>query len=228
MARTFAFGDIHGYLVPLKTLLQQLDPQPNDTLIFLGDVIDRGEDSKGVIDTIIQLREHCNVITIMGNHEEFVLNSFTHSQSLHSWLYYGGEQMLASFNLSPDKQGLLALPKRYLQFIQSMQDYHETKDYIFTHATPYAHMPIADQVSQGLRWERLDITKPYQHISGKTVVCGHTALPDGEPWMTDGLIAIDTNICGNQWLTALDIDTLIAHQANRLGAYRNSQLTTSV
>ncbi len=74
--RTFAFGDIHGCHDQLKTLLNAITPTPSDTLIFLGDIIDRGADSKGVLDTIRELEKVCHVIAIMGNHEQMMIESF--------------------------------------------------------------------------------------------------------------------------------------------------------
>lgn len=223
MSRLFAIGDIHGYLKPLEILIEKINPQRDDTLIFLGDLIDRGEDSKGVIDLIINLQSQCAVKCIQGNHEEMCLRSLYDPEIRASWLYHGGSDMLQSFGLSPNKVGLSQLPEKYIHFMREMLPYVETADYIFTHATPLEHLPMAQQQSQGLRWERPSWQEAYQHISGKPVVCGHTAQPSGEPWVEKGLIIIDTQV-GDQWLTALDMDGLTAHQANRMGDYRYDKL----
>lgn len=219
MSRLFAIGDVHGYLKPLETLIEHINPQRNDTLIFLGDVIDRGEDSKGVIDLIIDLQSQCKVHCIQGNHEEMCLRSVYDPQVRASWLYYGGSEMLQSFGLSATKIGLAQLPEKYIEFMQNMLPYVETEAFIFTHATPFEHLPMAQQPPQGLRWERPDFSRPYQHISTKPVICGHTPQASGEPWAEKGLMIIDTHVA-QQWLTALDMVDFTAHQANRSGDYR--------
>lgn len=75
IGRTFAFGDIHGCHAQLLALLEAIKPTANDTLIFLGDMIDRGKDSKGVLDTIMAYQKICHVILIQGNHEEMMLGA---------------------------------------------------------------------------------------------------------------------------------------------------------
>jgi serine/threonine protein phosphatase 1 len=75
MSKIYAIGDVHGCNSLLIKLLAAINPQKHDTVIFLGDVIDRGEDSKGVLDTIIQYQSICQVILIQGNHEEMMLGA---------------------------------------------------------------------------------------------------------------------------------------------------------
>ena len=74
-ARTIAIGDIHGHSRALAALLENVKPQPQDTLVFLGDSIDRGPDSRGVVEQVIALQERCHVVPLMGNHEEMLLNA---------------------------------------------------------------------------------------------------------------------------------------------------------
>ncbi len=219
MSRTFAIGDVHGYLTALKTLIKRLDPQTDDTLIFLGDLIDRGYDSKGVIDLIFSLEERCKILCIKGNHEEMLLTATYDSRMRDMWLYHGGEETLESFGLKPDKIGLAQLPERYLQFFQTMLPYVETERFIFSHATPVMMLPMSAQGREGLRWAKFSHSQIYRHISEKMVVCGHTAQHSGEPWIDPYIAAIDTFICGGQWLTALDMSDLSAHQANSDGEY---------
>ncbi|MBS9778453.1 MAG: serine/threonine protein phosphatase [Gammaproteobacteria bacterium] len=218
--KTFAIGDVHGYLTALQMLIEHINPQADDTLIFLGDVIDRGEDSKGVIDLILALKNRCNVLCIQGNHEEMLLTATYCSSTRNMWLYHGGEATLASFGLKPNKIGLAQLPERYLQFFREMLPYVETERYIFSHATPLMFMPMNEQGREGLRWATFSPTQQYRHISGKMVVCGHTSQDNGIPWIDKHIAAIDTYICGDKWLTALDMESYTVHQANRRGEYR--------
>ncbi len=220
LSKTFAIGDVHGYLTALQTLIEHLNLQSDDTLIFLGDIIDRGEDSKGVIDFILTLKTRCNVLCIQGNHEEMLLTATYNSSVRDAWLYHGGDATLSSFGLKSNKIGLAQLPECYLQFFREMLPYVETEHFIFSHATPAMFVPMSQQGRQGLRWATFSPNQQYRLISGKKVICGHTSQQNGKPWIDSSIAVIDTYICGNQWLTALDMEDFTVHQANRQGEYR--------
>ena len=113
MPKTYAIGDIHGCNQQLIALLSTLNIQSDDTLIFLGDVIDRGADSKGVLDTIMQYQILCHVILIKGNHEEMMLGAVYEREYLKDWLKFGGTETLQSFGVTTDLQGLLQIPYVY-------------------------------------------------------------------------------------------------------------------
>ena len=202
--RTFVFGDVHGCYQMLITLLDAICPTHNDTLIFLGDLIDRGIDSKGVIDTIWAYEQQCHVICIMGNHEQMLLDAYCDAYYLKFWLQFGGDTTLWSFQKTDDLHGLLTMPKSYLDWLKNMQDYHETKDFIFTHAAVYPNLEMTKQSEQGLRWRNIDPNDTF-HLSGKTIICGHTAQKDGVIYQKQGLIGIDTYAYGGGKLTALEI-----------------------
>ena len=203
MPRTFAFGDIHGCLSLLNTLLATLKPTPDDTLIFLGDMIDRGPDSKGVIDRIIALEQYCNVIAIGGNHEEMMLGSLSQPEYIKYWLRYGGDAALASFGLVAEASSVDQIPVKYRQWLSSLVAYFETEDFIFCHASPSRDIPIAAQ-QDDLRWRVLD-NKDGRHLSGKTIICGHSEQRSGKVYQQEGLICIDTFAYGGGNLTALEI-----------------------
>ncbi len=100
--RLIAIGDIHGHLQSLDTLLAAISPQATDTIVTLGDYVDRGDNSKGVIERLIQLKSRCNLVTIRGNHEEMMLDVIEYGQSPHSWLRYGGVDTLDSYGFVGD------------------------------------------------------------------------------------------------------------------------------
>lgn len=224
MPRLFAIGDVHGCLAPLQCLLNHIKPQADDTLIFLGDLIDRGSNSKGVLDCVMQLQTQCHVQCIMGNHEEMLLTAQYDSNMRESWLYHGGQETLQSFGLPPSKIGLAQIPPTYIQFFEGMLPFVETKQFIFTHATPVMDIPMAQQDAHGLRWNRLHSGAAQRHISQKIVVCGHTAQLSGKPLVESGFIIIDTYAYGGSWLTALDMHNQMTHQANLAGTYQTCQL----
>ena len=88
--RLIAVGDIHGCKTALDRLLDSIQPAANDTIVTLGDYIDRGPDSRGVIDRLIQLGSEAHYITLMGNHEEMMLNVVQHDYPHESWLRFLG------------------------------------------------------------------------------------------------------------------------------------------
>jgi serine/threonine protein phosphatase 1 len=90
MPRLIAIGDIHGCANALRTLLAAIDPQPTDTVVTLGDYVNKGPDSKGVLDLLIALSGHSQLIPILGNHDELMLQSRQGSAGLETWLHSGG------------------------------------------------------------------------------------------------------------------------------------------
>jgi serine/threonine protein phosphatase 1 len=105
-ARTIAIGDILGCSAALDSLLQCLRPGPEDTLITLGAYIDRGPDSRGVLDRLIALAGDCRPVPLLGNHEEMLLAAIRDRTALRSWLECGGAATLRSYGW-----GMLILPK---------------------------------------------------------------------------------------------------------------------
>ncbi|WP_296404368.1 metallophosphoesterase family protein [Psychrobacter sp.] len=216
MSRLFAIGDIHGCLRLLIRLLDAIVPDIDDCIIFLGDLIDRGEDSKGVIDRIISLSNTCQVFVIMGNHEEMMLISMSDAETCHLWIGYGGEQALDSFGLPATFEGAQQVPLKYQQWLNNLHPYIETKDFIFCHGSPHPNKSIDNQ-DDAIRWRKLDLNDA-PHVSGKTVICGHSEQLDGDIWQQPHLICIDTFAYGGGNLTALEVidqHTMRAWQVNK-------------
>src|SRR6185369_17673450 len=95
--RIIAVGDVHGCSAALASLVRAIDPTPLDTLVFLGDYIDRGPDSRGVLEQVIALAERCTVVPLLGNHEEMLLAALEGQSELRYWLKFGGTEALASY-----------------------------------------------------------------------------------------------------------------------------------
>lgn len=171
VSRLIAIGDIHGHSNILRVILDSINPQPTDSFIFLGDLINRGPDSKGVIDQVIELNNICNVKTILGNHEEMLLGAFLGGKSDHAfWCKFGGGKTLQSYRADNVRQ----IPGSHMLFIKDCLDYYETNDFIFVHAGCNPDIPLSDNSGTTLRWNKLDQATFKPHRSGKTVVCGHT------------------------------------------------------
>ena len=205
--RTFAFGDVHGCHAQLLALLEAIKPTSADTLIFLGDMIDRGKDSKGVLDTIMAYQKICTVILIQGNHEEMMLGAVHEKEYFKYWLKFGGIETLKSFGLPATTQGLKDVPFEYFKLLKSAVPYYETDNYVFTHATPIPDLPMDKQSDDGLRWRFLPKEPQLPHISGKTIICGHSVQKNGQVYQSPNLICIDTYSYGGGYLTALEIET---------------------
>ena len=222
--RTIAIGDIHGCSAALAAVIQAIDAKPIDTLVLLGDYIDRGPDSRGVLAQIILLSERCIVVPLLGNHEEMLLAALEGQSDLHYWLKFGGIETLASYgcngqDISP--AGLRELiPVEHLRFIKRCRDYFETSDHIFVHAYCDPDRPLHGSYWSGLRWLPLPST-PMPHCSGKVVIVGHTSQKNGEILDLGCVKCIDTFCYGGGWLTALEVSTGQAWQTNMAGEMRS-------
>ncbi|MEM6469136.1 MAG: metallophosphoesterase family protein [Planctomycetota bacterium] len=216
-ARLIGIGDIHGCRNALETLLEAVAPGPDDTIVTLGDYVDRGPDSRGVIDLLIEVSESSRLVGILGNHEEMMLDVLHHGVSHHAWLKYGGIETLESYGFTGD---LDFLPKSHIDFFASLGDYYESEDFFFTHAAYDPELPLDQQEVEMLRWHPLTEGIPGGHMSGRTAVVGHTANRDGEILDTGHLICLDTYCYGGGWLTAMELTTREIWQANEKGEMR--------
>lgn len=215
--RTIAIGDIHGCSVALRTLLMAIDPQPDDTLIFMGDYVDRGPDSRGVLDQIIALVDRCEIVPLLGNHELMLMESMQNREMFEFWKACGGTETLSSYGGTLDN-----LPFEHLVFLRGLRRWYETEKFIFVHANYDEAVPI-DQVTDDLLfWEHVNTVPPNPHYSGKTVIVGHT--PQGNGCVRDlgHLICLDTYCFGGGWLTAMDVDRREIWQANQEGQLRHA------
>lgn len=125
--RTLVIGDVHGCLIELNSLLRKIAPAASDHLIFLGDLIDRGPDSAGVLNCVIGLAGQCRVTTIMGNHEQMMLEARTSNEKRADWLTNGGDATLRSNG--PDAT-LADVPASHWDYLV-----HELTPYVETKAT---------------------------------------------------------------------------------------------
>src|SRR5262245_28876628 len=96
--RIIAIGDIHGCATALRTLLEAIKPGPDDVLVPLGDYIDRGPDSRDVIDSLIGLQAQCTLVPLLGNHEEMLFTARLSKGDLRFWLNFGGDETLRSYD----------------------------------------------------------------------------------------------------------------------------------
>lgn len=213
--RVIAIGDVHGCSRALRCLLDAIRPTEDDLLIPLGDYIDRGPDSRGVVQTWIDLIDRCQVMPLLGNHEQMLLEACGSPEIREIWLQCGGAETLESYG------GALAnIPADHLIFLRGLRRYFETETHIFVHANYDPQLTLAQQPDDLLLWEHLVRSIPLPHCSGKTAVVGHTPQGTCEILDLGHVICIDTYCVGGGWLTALDVTRGTVWQANRLGDLR--------
>ncbi|MBN2295370.1 MAG: serine/threonine protein phosphatase [Pirellulales bacterium] len=215
--RLLTIGDIHGYTAALDAVVTAADIQPEDTLVALGDYIDRGPDSKGTIQYLIDLSKRCRLIPILGNHDQMALAMGVMGPgAMDDWLKFGGDATLRSYGCKSPGD----FPVEHIDFLAECLDYYETEKYFFVHASYQEDLPLAEQTPDILRWDTLRRRVPGPHCSGKTAIVGHTAQPDGEIVDIGHLICIDTWIYGEGRLTLMDVNSRELWQADKTGKLR--------
>jgi len=188
MEKIWAIPDVHGCIETLKSLIfQQIKPEKKDHLIFLGDYIDRGPDSKGVLDFIMEMEEkgyHLTALT--GNHESICIQAYDEYQKLikkpkifhhtgryqQHWFGLGGIQTLKSFQV--DSPG--DIPKKYIDWMRSRHFYLELEHFYAVHAGFNFDLEDPFSDTESMIWIRNYIVKP-EKINNKKIVHGHNPSP---------------------------------------------------
>lgn len=217
----YAIGDIHGQceeLVALqKRILRNLDSVGADrksvTIVYLGDYIDRGPDSSGVIDAILSpLASDIDHICLLGNHEAAMLDFMTDPLAHAEWLEWGGLETLASYGLrlgaGRGRDAVLALadglrqqlPAAHRQFLENLVPLVEIGDYAFVHAGVRPGRPLAEQSREDLLWIRDEFLSS-RRWHGRMIVHGHTIVP--APQFHRNRIALDTGAYATGLLSCL-------------------------
>jgi len=220
----YAVGDIHGRLDLLASLLSliELDARASRhadrrTLIFLGDYVDRGPDSRGVVERLItDLPQGFDTHFLKGNHEAILLDFLDDAWRLDHWLMNGGEETMRSYGVDTERLAQLgapaeawrqafaeALPEPHLRFFRDLQLSVSFGDYLFVHAGLRPGVPLAAQSEADLIWIRgpfLSHADPFDKI----VVHGHT--PGEQPEIRANRIGIDTGAVFTGRLTALRLE----------------------
>ena len=203
--RILAIGDVHGCNGLLKRLLDRIGIDPlADTLIFIGDYLDRGLEVRGVIDTLLDLKETCpNLICLKGNHESMFLNYYLEGRDEELFLSNGGQKTLDSYGITFDYTGKgTGFPENHLRFLASLPLSHETGEYFFVHAGLRPGIAIADQSPEDMLWIRHEFIDSSWDF-GRTVVFGHTPL--SKPLIEKKKIGIDTGAVYGGRLTCIEL-----------------------
>jgi serine/threonine protein phosphatase 1 len=222
--RILVIGDVHGCSRALDGLLAMMNPRPEDLLITLGDYVDRGPDSRGVLDRFLHLRATRNLIALRGNHEQMMGAARAGGLDEEIWLGYGGRETLASYAPAGRVGTLADVPPRHWEFMDDFcVDWYETDRYLFVHGNLDPALPLAEQPRETLYYAKFEPAVP--HASGKTMICGHTAQKSGVPADRGFAVCIDTWVYGDGWLTGLELPSGQIWQADQRGRRRTARLS---
>lgn len=217
-SRTLVIGDVHGCSLALDLMLGELSPGKDDTLVMLGDYVDRGPDARGVLNRLLELEGRTQLIPLTGNHEILMLEARNSDAEADAWYAVGGRQTMQSYGCM-DRPDWSMVPQEHWDFLaHHLRRWHANDTHIFAHANVNAMLPMPEQSDDWLFWRRFDDSHP--HFSGKMLVCGHTAQKGGLPHILPGRICLDTWAYGEGWLTALDTGTETFVQASQQGEIR--------
>ena len=210
MGRIFAIGDIHGCLDRITSLLEKLPVEhERDKIVFLGDYIDRGPQSRGVLDLMTGLREQhpSSLVFLKGNHEAMFLDYLTGGPLERSFLKFGGMETLKSYHIEDLRSDI---PKKHLEFLNGLDTMFVTEQYCFVHAGLKPGIPLENQVEDDILWIRFEFIKS-DYDWGRRVIFGHT--PFDTPLIEKNKIGIDTGAVYGGRLTCLvlpDIEFIFA------------------
>jgi serine/threonine protein phosphatase 1 len=211
MSKIFAIGDIHGCYDQLLTLIKIIPVDFNrDTLVFMGDYIDRGPQSVEVVDYLIKLKKRVpGIIFLKGNHED-MLEKYLNGTDRFTYLLNGGQQTLDSYLSRSTKTGTNPIPPEHMDFFKSLRLTYETEDYIFVHAGLRPKVSLESQETEDLLWIR-DKFLYSRYDFGKPVVFGHTPL--GEPLVESNKVGIDTGAVYGNSLTCVQLPDMVFFSA---------------
>jgi serine/threonine protein phosphatase 1 len=220
--RAYGIGDVHGRLDLLRDLMagiardNEQRPPAKTFIVLLGDLVDRGPDSRGVLDYLLtQPPAWARMVFIKGNHEELFLRVLDGEEEVvNDWLTYGGYECAESYGVSQGstlnatpaeiiERLRAAVPDSHRKFLEEMADTFRFGDYLFVHAGIRPGVPVDEQVGKDLRWIRegfLDDRSEH----GLCVIHGHTIV-DG-PEQHPNRIAVDTGAYKNGVLTAIGLE----------------------
>jgi serine/threonine protein phosphatase 1 len=196
--RLLAVGDIHGRLDLLRKLVRKVAPTPDDQVVFLGDYVDRGPETRGVIEFLLEFRQAMpRSVFLKGNHEAMLLD-YLEGRNRLLYIINGGGVTLASYRHCDQGR----IPPEHLAFFRDLLPYYETERFIFVHAGLRPGLAPARQNPEDLLWIRQEFLSS-DYDWGKTVVFGHT--PVETPYFAAGRIGLDTGAGHGRALTCCEV-----------------------
>jgi serine/threonine protein phosphatase 1 len=206
MSLTYAFGDIHGCVDKLRSLVAACRQHAGERamrFVMLGDYIDRGPDSAAVVDFLMRLQREFDdhFVALMGNHEAWALEFADRAKPSPGWLQNGGAATLASYGVG----NVGELPPEHLDWMHSLPCCFDDGLRFFVHAGIDPERPLDDQDEYDLLWMRMPFLADGRDY-GRLIVHGHTPLDDGVPELYPNRLNLDTGAVFGGPLTAAVFD----------------------
>lgn len=219
--RIYAVGDIHGRADLLDRLAQRVGadlaarPALEAVTVFVGDYVDRGVDSRGVLERLARAEFPTRIVALRGNHEEAMLRFLDDATALPQWVMFGGLMTLVSYGVDPGaemRRGgaqavqaafLAHFPEAHRRFLEATAYCAEYGDYFFCHAGVRPHVPLEQQDPGDLMWIRYEFLE-YKGDFGKVIVHGHT--PHTKVENLKNRINVDTHAFRSGVLTAVALE----------------------
>lgn len=220
--RIYAVGDIHGRLDLLDALLAAIARDDRrrgicqTMLVFLGDFIDRGPDSRGVVQRLLDVREGgASMRFLMGNHEEILLRAYEGDHRAAALFHrVGGRETMLSYGVEPEEYdrsdfreliGVMkrAIPLEHISFFSALENFHVEGDYVFVHAGIRPGVPLVEQSTSDLRWIRSEFLK-HRGSHGNMIIHGHSVTAGIDE--QNNRIGIDTGAYASGVLTAIGLE----------------------
>jgi serine/threonine protein phosphatase 1 len=216
-SRLFAIGDIHGCPDELGSILKAIAPGPTDTVVFVGDYVDRGPSAHDVIEQLVELqRGPAEIVFLKGNHEDMMLSFMGFPGHYgESFLFNGGAQTLDSYGVSEDtlESALEFVPAHHVEFLKGLGTSYHRPPYLFVHAGILPTRQIEEQAVEDMLWIRQEFIFNVHNLAA-TVVFGHTPM---RTVMVDlpYKLGIDTGLVYGGRLTCLEFTEGVAYQCAR-------------
>jgi len=215
--RSYIIGDIHGCVKELACLIESLPLKKRDRLVFLGDYIDRGPDSRGVVSYLLDLQQDSSYefVFLKGNHEDMLLSYLgLAGQHGEMFFYNGGQATLVSYGLSSrdlsSQAVFAAMPAGHIEFFQALKSYWTNGAYLCVHAGIHPEKSLQEQTEAELLWIRNKFIYS-AHALPYTVVFGHTPQTDvlyDLPYK----IGLDTGLVYGNKLSCLETEEKVLYQ----------------
>lgn len=207
MSRIIGISDIHGELEKLVSVLDKISPKQDDTIVFMGDYIDRGANSREVVDKIIEMQNVCNCVYLIGSHEYALLHAKTDDYFNYLFWNYGGDATVESYGSFDN------IFKIHGTFFKNLKPYYISGKYLFIHAGIRPGIALEEQDLSDMVYIRSEFYTKKHNLPYK-IIFGHTEFD--EPQIQDDKICIDTG-CGkykDAHLTAIVIENDIESFVN--------------
>jgi len=206
MPRTYALSDIHGCLSKLEGLVAQCRADAKDEsakFVFLGDYIDRGPDTRGVVEYMMdfQARQPGRVICLCGNHEDLALAAVFDHLEITQWMVNGGDAALHSYGVATPAE----IPKKHVDWMRALPTHHDDGQRFFVHAGVNPSRPLDRQDRRDMLWMREPFLSDRRDY-GRFIVHGHTPQKGGQPDLRSNRVNIDTAAVLGGPLTAAIFD----------------------